>query len=90
MFYIIELLSFLAGVTCVYILVLLTSGTWNRLGIRKEDLPKIEEELEMEIAKSELSELKKECVEAMEGQLKRYAYLTNTLLFLRLYVKSFK
>ncbi|KAM0848324.1 hypothetical protein ACQ4PT_054458 [Festuca glaucescens] len=43
----------------------------KKLGIRKEDLPKIEEELEMEIAKSELSELKKECVEAMEGQLKR-------------------
>jgi hypothetical protein len=44
----------------------------------------------MEIAKSELSELKKECVEAMEGQLKRYAYLTNTSLFLGLYLKSFK
>jgi hypothetical protein len=26
----------------------------------------------------------------MEGQLKRYAYLTNTLLFLWLYLKSFK
>ncbi|GJM90121.1 hypothetical protein PR202_ga06370 [Eleusine coracana subsp. coracana] len=43
----------------------------KKLGIRKEDLPKIEEELEMEIAKSELTELKKECVEAMETQLKR-------------------
>lgn len=51
--------------------VLLHSETCNRLGIRKEDLPKIEEELEMEIAKSELTELKKECVEAMETQLKR-------------------
>ncbi|BAF07704.1 probable ATP synthase 24 kDa subunit, mitochondrial [Oryza sativa Japonica Group] len=43
----------------------------KKLGIRKEDLPKIEEELELEIAKSELTELKKECVEAMEVQLKR-------------------
>eukprot|EP00267_Zea_mays_P037993 XP_008675953.1 probable ATP synthase 24 kDa subunit, mitochondrial [Zea mays] len=42
-----------------------------KLGIRKEDLPKIEQELELEIAKSELTELKKECVEAMETQLKR-------------------
>ncbi|AQK60913.1 putative ATP synthase 24 kDa subunit mitochondrial [Zea mays] len=42
-----------------------------KLGIRKEDLPKIEKELELEIAKSELTELKKECVEAMETQLKR-------------------
>ncbi|OEL35607.1 putative ATP synthase 24 kDa subunit, mitochondrial [Dichanthelium oligosanthes] len=43
----------------------------KKLGIRKEDLPKIEQELELEIAKSELTELKKECVEAMETQLKR-------------------
>ncbi|XP_066321032.1 probable ATP synthase 24 kDa subunit, mitochondrial [Miscanthus floridulus] len=43
----------------------------KKLGIQKEDLPKIEEELELEIAKSELTELKKECVEAMETQLKR-------------------
>ncbi|VAI54653.1 unnamed protein product [Triticum turgidum subsp. durum] len=43
----------------------------KKLGIRKEDLPKIEENLEMELAKAELTELKKEVVEAMEGQLKR-------------------
>lgn len=43
----------------------------KKLGIRKEDLPKIEEDLEMELAKAELTELKKEVVEAMEGQLKR-------------------
>uniref|UniRef100_A0A0D9VBT5 ATP synthase 24 kDa subunit, mitochondrial n=1 Tax=Leersia perrieri TaxID=77586 RepID=A0A0D9VBT5_9ORYZ len=43
----------------------------KKLGICKEDLPKIEAELEMDIAKSELTELKKECVEAMELQLKR-------------------
>jgi hypothetical protein len=47
----------------------------NRLGFSKEDLPKIEEELEMEIAKSELTELKKECIEAMETQLKRCAII---------------
>jgi pyoverdine/dityrosine biosynthesis protein Dit1 len=36
----------------------------------------------MEIAKSELSELKKECVEAMEGQLKRHASLTNIIFLI--------
>ncbi|KAG2655770.1 hypothetical protein PVAP13_1KG036300 [Panicum virgatum] len=43
----------------------------KKLGFSKEDLPKIGEELELEIAKSELTELKKECIEAMETQLKR-------------------
>ncbi|CAN6237106.1 unnamed protein product [Urochloa humidicola] len=43
----------------------------RKVGFSKEDLPKIEEEIEMEIAKSELTELKKECIEAMETQLKR-------------------
>ncbi|KAK3152076.1 hypothetical protein QOZ80_2BG0153970 [Eleusine coracana subsp. coracana] len=43
----------------------------KKLGIRKEDLPKIEEEIEMDIAKGQLTELKQECVEAMEAQLKR-------------------
>lgn len=43
----------------------------KKLGIQKEDLPKIEEELELQIAKSELTELKKDCIEAMETQLKR-------------------
>lgn len=41
------------------------------LGFGREDLPKIEAELEMDIAKSELTELKKECVEAAETLLKR-------------------
>ena len=35
----------------------------------------------MELAKAELTELKKEVVEAMEGQLKRYASSTHTPLF---------
>jgi hypothetical protein len=43
----------------------------KKLGFSKDDLPKIEGELEMEIAKSELTELKKECIEGMETQLKR-------------------
>lgn len=43
-----------------------------RLGIRREDLPKYEEELELKIAKAQLEELKKDAVEAMETQRKRY------------------
>ncbi|TVU33524.1 hypothetical protein EJB05_25347 [Eragrostis curvula] len=43
----------------------------KKLGISTKDLPKVEDKLEMEIAKSELTELKKEVVEAMETQLKR-------------------
>ncbi|MQL73025.1 hypothetical protein Taro_005378, partial [Colocasia esculenta] len=43
----------------------------KKLGIRKEDLPKFEEELELKIAKEQLQELKKDAVEAMETQLKR-------------------
>lgn len=49
---------------------------WNRLGIRKEDLPKYEEELELKVAKAELQELKKNAVEAMETQLKRSVSLS--------------
>ncbi|KAH7688426.1 Tropomyosin domain-containing protein [Dioscorea alata] len=43
----------------------------KKLGIRKEDLPKYEEELELKIAKVQLQELKKDAVEAMDTQLKR-------------------
>lgn len=43
-----------------------------RLGIRKEDLPKYEEELELKISKAQLQELKKDAIEAMETQKKRY------------------
>ncbi|PKU85366.1 probable ATP synthase 24 kDa subunit, mitochondrial [Dendrobium catenatum] len=43
----------------------------KKLGIRKEDLPKYEADLEIKIAKAELHELKKDAVEAMETQLKR-------------------
>ncbi|XP_068640070.1 probable ATP synthase 24 kDa subunit, mitochondrial [Aristolochia californica] len=41
------------------------------LGIRKEDLPKYEEELENKIAKSVLQEMKKDAIEVMETQKKR-------------------
>ncbi|MBA0803423.1 hypothetical protein Gohar_013633, partial [Gossypium harknessii] len=43
----------------------------KKLGIRKEDLPKYEEQLELKIAKAQLEELKKDAFEAMETQKKR-------------------
>ncbi|KAL5990455.1 hypothetical protein ACLOJK_011357, partial [Asimina triloba] len=43
----------------------------KKLGIRKEDLPKYEEQLELKIAKAQLEELKKDAIEAMETQKKR-------------------
>ncbi|KAE8694130.1 putative ATP synthase 24 kDa subunit [Hibiscus syriacus] len=43
----------------------------KKLGIRKEDLPKYEEQLELKIAKAQLEELKKDALEAMETQSKR-------------------
>lgn len=43
----------------------------QKLGIRKEELPKYEEQLELKIAKAQLEELKKDALEAMETQKKR-------------------
>ncbi|XP_022741681.1 probable ATP synthase 24 kDa subunit, mitochondrial isoform X3 [Durio zibethinus] len=43
----------------------------KKLGIRKEDFPKYEEQLELKIAKAQLDELKKDALEAMETQKKR-------------------
>ncbi|GMI67192.1 PHOSPHITE-INSENSITIVE 1, MALE GAMETOPHYTE DEFECTIVE 1 [Hibiscus trionum] len=43
----------------------------KKLGIRKEDLPKYEEQLEQKMATAQLEELKKEVLEAMETQAKR-------------------
>ncbi|KAG9153110.1 hypothetical protein Leryth_012369 [Lithospermum erythrorhizon] len=43
----------------------------QKLGIRKEELPKYEEQLEHNIAKAQLEELKKDALEAMETQKKR-------------------
>lgn len=52
-----------------------------RLGIRKEDLPKYEEELELKIAKAQLEELKKDALEAMETQKKRYSIGALLMIF---------
>jgi len=43
----------------------------KKLGIRKEDLPKYEENLELSMAKAQLDELKSDAVEAMESQKKK-------------------
>ncbi|KAG2711713.1 hypothetical protein I3843_04G083100 [Carya illinoinensis] len=43
----------------------------KKLGIRREDLPKYEEQLELKISKAQLEELKKDALEAMETQKKR-------------------
>ncbi|KAL6527229.1 hypothetical protein OROGR_016319 [Orobanche gracilis] len=43
----------------------------QKLGIRREDMPKYEEQLELKIAKAQLEELKKDALEAMETQKKR-------------------
>jgi hypothetical protein len=51
-----------------------------RLGVRREDLPKYEEELELKIAKAQLEELKKDAVEAMETQRKRYFFIVFVLI----------
>ncbi|XP_057971157.1 probable ATP synthase 24 kDa subunit, mitochondrial isoform X1 [Malania oleifera] len=45
----------------------------KKLGIKREDLPMYEEQLEHKIAKAQLEELKKDALEAMETQKKRYA-----------------
>lgn len=54
-----------------------------RLGIRREDLPKLEEQLELKLAKSQLEELKKDALEAMETQKKRYA--SSAYVFMKLH-----
>lgn len=43
----------------------------KKLGIRKEDLPKMEEDLEMKMAKADLEIMKRNVTEAIETQLKR-------------------
>ncbi|KAF7840042.1 putative ATP synthase 24 kDa subunit, mitochondrial [Senna tora] len=43
----------------------------KKLGIRKEDLLKYEEQLEQKLAKAQLEELKKDALEAMDTQKKR-------------------
>ncbi|KAK3007970.1 hypothetical protein RJ639_015207 [Escallonia herrerae] len=55
----------------------------KKLGVRREDLPKLEERLELNIAKAQLEELKKEVTEAMETQKKRYSF-SNVLTAINL------
>lgn len=43
----------------------------KKVGIRREDLPKYEEQLEHKISKAQLEVLKKDAIEAMETQKKR-------------------
>ncbi|KAG7027107.1 putative ATP synthase 24 kDa subunit, mitochondrial [Cucurbita argyrosperma subsp. argyrosperma] len=43
----------------------------QKIGIRREDLPKYEEQLELKISKAQLEDLKKDALEAMETQKKR-------------------
>ncbi|KAJ8460004.1 hypothetical protein OPV22_032930 [Ensete ventricosum] len=51
------------------------------LGIRKEDLPKYEEELELKIAKEDLQGLKKDALEAMETHLKREEFKDEEMVY---------
>ncbi|RVX21409.1 putative ATP synthase 24 kDa subunit, mitochondrial [Vitis vinifera] len=51
-----------------------------RLGVRKEDLPKYEEQLELKIAKAQLEELKKDALEAMETQKKREEFKDEAMV----------
>ncbi|KAG5241708.1 hypothetical protein OIU77_002594 [Salix suchowensis] len=55
----------------------------KKLGIRREDLPKYEEELELKIAKAQLEELKKDAVEAMETQRKREEFKDEKVIDVR-------
>jgi len=43
----------------------------KKLGIRKEDLPKLEEKVELDIAKVQLEEIKKDAEDAIETHKKR-------------------
>ncbi|XP_077238499.1 putative ATP synthase 24 kDa subunit, mitochondrial [Tasmannia lanceolata] len=52
----------------------------KKLGIRKEDLPKYEEELELKISKAQLEELKKDALEAMETQKKREEFKDDEMV----------
>ncbi|RXH75683.1 hypothetical protein DVH24_039382 [Malus domestica] len=51
-----------------------------KLGIRKEDLPKYEEQLELKKAKAQLEELKKDALEAMETQKKREEFKDEAMV----------
>jgi len=52
----------------------------QKLGIRKEELPKYEEQLELKKAKAQLEELEKEALEAMETQKKREEFKDEAMV----------
>ncbi|KAK1299061.1 hypothetical protein QJS10_CPB14g00264 [Acorus calamus] len=55
----------------------------KKLGIRKEDLPKYEEELELKLAKDQLTEIKQEVVEEMSNQIKRKEFQDEKMVDVR-------
>ncbi|KAL0542982.1 hypothetical protein IC582_018066 [Cucumis melo] len=52
----------------------------QKLGIRREDLPKYEEQLELKISKAQLEEIKKDALEAMETQKKREEFKDDEMV----------
>ncbi|XP_004288113.1 PREDICTED: probable ATP synthase 24 kDa subunit, mitochondrial [Fragaria vesca subsp. vesca] len=52
----------------------------KKLGIRYEDLPKYEEQLELKKAKAQLQELEKEAFEAMDTQAKREEFKDEAMV----------
>ena len=51
--------------------------------VRREDLPKYEEQLELKIAKAQLEELKKDAIEAMETQKKREEFNDDEMVVVK-------
>lgn len=64
----------LISTTSVLIVVSSNLHVYGRLGISQAELPKLEAELELKIAKAQLEELKKDALEAMETQKKRFVF----------------
>ncbi|KAK1268662.1 hypothetical protein QJS04_geneDACA017606 [Acorus gramineus] len=55
----------------------------KKLGICKEDLPKYEEELDIKLAKDQLTEIKEEVVEEMANQIKRKEFQDEKMVDVR-------
>ncbi|XP_022950285.1 probable ATP synthase 24 kDa subunit, mitochondrial [Cucurbita moschata] len=52
----------------------------QKLGIKRKDLPKYEEQLELKMSKAQLEELKKDALEAMETQKKREEFKDEAMM----------
>ncbi|KAG6604247.1 putative ATP synthase 24 kDa subunit, mitochondrial, partial [Cucurbita argyrosperma subsp. sororia] len=52
----------------------------QKLGIKRKDLPKYEEQLELKMSKAQLEELKKDALEAMETQKKREEFKDEAMI----------